>query len=111
LAYVEHFLAPTLRKGAVVVMDNLPAHKVAGVREAIEQTGATLRYPPAYSPDLNPIEQAFAKFKASLRKAALRKAAARTFEGLVKAIAQALVEFKPQECANYIANSGYRRAS
>jgi len=103
LAYVEHFLAPTLRKGDVVVMDNLGSHKVAGVREAIERAGATLRYLPAYSPDFNPIEQAFAKLKALLRKAA-----ARTFETLVKAIAQALAEFKPQECANYIANSGYR---
>jgi transposase len=73
LAYVEHFLAPALREGDVVVMDNLPAHKVAGVREAIERTGATLRYLPPYSPDFNPIEQAFAKFKASLRKAAARE--------------------------------------
>jgi transposase len=61
LTYVEHFLAPTLRQGDVVVMDNLASHKVAGVREAIERAGATLRYLPAYSPDLNPIEQAFAK--------------------------------------------------
>jgi transposase len=106
LAYVEQFLAPALREGDVVVMDNLPAHKVAGVREAIERTGATLRYLPPYSPDFNPIEQAFAKFKASLRKAA-----ARTFEDLSKAITQALADFKQQECANYIANSGYRHAS
>jgi transposase len=106
LAYVEHFLAPALRKGDVVVMDNLPAHKVAGVREAIERTGATLRHLPPYSPDFNPIEQAFAKYKASLRKAA-----ARTFQDLIKAIAQALANFKKQECANYIANSGYRHAS
>jgi transposase len=106
LAYVEHFLAPTLHKGDVVVMDNLPAHKVKGVREAIEQSGATLRYLPPYSPDLNPIEQAFAKFKASLRKTA-----ARTFEDLIKAIAQALAGFKKEECANYVVNSGYRYAS
>lgn len=106
LAYVEHFLASILRKGDVVVMDNLPSHKVAGVREAIERTGASLRYLPAYSPDFNPIEQAFAKLKALLRKAA-----ARTFEALIKAIADALAEFTPQECANYITNSGYRRAS
>jgi transposase len=106
LAYVEHFLAPTLRKGDVVVMDNLPSHKVAGVKEAIERAGANLRYLPPYSPDFNPIEQAFAKLKA-----ALRKAAARTFEALIKAIANALADFKPQECANYIANSGYRHAS
>jgi len=75
LTYVEHFLAPTLRRGDVVVMDNLASHKVAGVKETIEGAGATLRYLPAYSPDLNPIEQAFAKLKA-----ALRKAAARTFD-------------------------------
>jgi transposase len=106
LAYVEHFLAPALRYGDVVVMDNLASHKVAGVKEAIERAGATLRYLPAYSPDLNPIEQAFAKLKA-----ALRKAAARTFDALIEAIAQALADFTPEECANYIANSGYRRQS
>ncbi len=106
LTYVEHFLAPALRQGDVVVMDNLASHKVAGVKQAIEQAGATLRYLPAYSPDLNPIEQAFAKLKA-----ALRKAAARTFDALIDAIAQALADFKPQECANYLANSGYRRES
>jgi transposase len=106
LIYVEHFLAPALRRGDVVVMDNLASHKVAGVKETIEGTGATLRYLPAYSPDLNPIEQAFAKLKA-----ALRKAAARTFDALVEAIAQALADFTAQECANYIANSGYRRQS
>jgi transposase len=106
LAYVEHFLAPALRKGDVVVMDNLPAHKVKGVRKAIERAGATLRYLPPYSPDLNPIEQAFAKLKA-----ALQKAATRTFGDLVKAIAQALAGFKKQECANYLANSGYRYPS
>ena len=103
LAYVEHFLAPTLQKGDLVVMDNLSAHKVAR-----RQGGnlASLRYLPPYSPDLNPIEQAFAKFKASLRKAA-----ARTLEDLIKAIAQALADFKKQECSNYLANSGYRHAS
>jgi transposase len=106
LTYVEHFLAPTLRQGDVVVMDNLASHKVAGVKEAIERAGATLRHLPAYSPDLNPIEQAFAKLKA-----ALRKAAARTFDALIDAIAQALADFKPQECANYLANSGYGRES
>ena len=106
LTYVEHFPAPTLRRGDVVVMDNLASHKVAGVKETIEGAGATLRYLPAYSPDLNPIEQAFAKLKA-----ALRKAAARTFDALVEAIAQALADFTAQECANYIANSGYRRQS
>ena len=106
LTYVEHFLAPALRQGDVVVMDNLASHKVAGVKEAIEQAGATLRYLPAYSPDFNPIEQAFAKLKASLRKAA-----ARTFETLIEAIANALTSFTSQECANYLANSGYRHQS
>lgn len=103
LTYVEHFLAPTLRNGDIVLMDNLASHKVAGVKDAIEQAGATLRYLPAYSPDFNPIEQAFAKLKA-----ALRKAAARTFDALIEAITQALADFTAQECANYIANSGYR---
>jgi transposase len=106
LTYVKHFLAPALRQGDIVVMDNLASHKVAGVREAIEQAGATVRYLPAYSPDLNPIEQVFAKLKA-----ALRKAAARTFDALVAAIAHALDEFTPRECANYLANSGYRYLS
>jgi transposase len=106
LTYVEHFLAPALRQGDIVVMDNLASHKVKGVRQAIEQAGATVRYLPAYSPDLNPIEQAFAKLKA-----ALRKAAARTFDTLIEAIADTLDTFTSKECANYIANSGYRRQS
>jgi transposase len=72
LAYVEQVLAPTLRSGDIVIMDNLGSHKVAGVRQAIEATGATLLYLPPYSPDLNPIEQAFAKLKALLRARALR---------------------------------------
>ena len=71
-AYIEQCLAPTLTPGDIVIMDNLAAHKVAGVREAIERTGATLRYLPPYSPDLNPIEQLFAKLKTLLRKAAAR---------------------------------------
>jgi transposase len=104
--YVEHFLAPVLRQGDIVVMDNLASHKVKGVKEAIELAGATVRYLPAYSPDLNPIEQAFAKLKA-----ALRKIAARTFDTLVEAIADTLGTFTPAECENYIANSGYRRQS
>jgi len=104
LAYVEHFLAPALHRGDIVVMDNLASHKVAGVKEAIEQAGAMLRYLPAYSPDLNPIEQVFAKLKA-----ALRKAAARTFDALIEAIAQALEDVTPHECANYLVNSGYGR--
>jgi transposase len=86
----------------MVVADNLGSHKVAGVREAIEARGAHLLFLPAYSPDLNPIEQVFAKLKALLRKAA-----ARTIETLIAAIADALATVTPQECANYLANSGY----
>jgi transposase len=101
-AYVEQFLAPTLSKGDVVVMDNLGAHKVAGVREAIAAVGASILYLPPYSPDLNPIEQAFAKLKALLRKAA-----ARTRKALWDAIGHVLERFSPGECRNYLANSGY----
>ena len=104
LAWIEQFLVPTLRNGDIVVMDNLPSHKVSGVREAIEATGATLRYLPPYSPDLNPIEQFFAKLKSLLRKAA-----ARTIDELIRAAANALQQFSPTECQNFIANSGYRR--
>jgi transposase len=102
LAYVEQMLAPTLSSGDIVVMDNLPSHKVAGVREAIERCGATLLYLPPYSPDLNPIEQAFAKLKALLRKLA-----ARTVARLWDALGDLLDCFPPQECANYLANAGY----
>lgn len=101
-AYVEQFLAPELRAGDVVIMDNLQAHKVAGVREAIEGTGATLLYLPPYSPDLNPIEQLFAKLKALLRKAA-----ARTVDALWQAIGDLLRTFSAIECANYLRNAGY----
>jgi transposase len=104
LAYVEQILAPTLKPGDIVVMDNLASHKVAGIKEAIEAKGANLRYLPPYSPDFNPIEQAIAKLKSHLRKEA-----ARTFETLIEAIARALKTFTPQECANFIANAGYRR--
>ena len=83
-------------------MDNLAAHKVAGVREAIAAAGASILYLPPYSPDLNPIEQAFAKLKALLRKVA-----ARTREALWTAISQSLDAFSPQECQNYLVNSGY----
>ena len=103
-AYVEQCLAPTLRPGDIVVLDNLSSHKVAGIREAIEATGASLRYLPPYSPDLNPIEQFFAKLKA-----VLRKAAARTLDALTDAIATALRAVTPNECANYRADAGYRR--
>ena len=102
-AYVEQLVVPILKPGDIVVMDNLASHKVAGVREAIEAAGAELRYLPPYSPDFNPIEQFFAKLKALLRKAA-----ARTVEALIAAIAEVLTEVRPQECANYLANQGYR---
>ena len=102
LAYVDQFLVPTLTKGDVVVMDNLAAHKVAGVREAIRAKGASLLYLPAYSPDLNLIEQAFAKLKALLRKAA-----ARTREALWTTIGHLLGTFTPIKCRNYLTNSAY----
>ena len=102
LAYVEQQLVPTLQPGDVVVMDNLPAHKAAGVRQAIERVGARLVYLPPYSPDFNPIEQAFAKLKWLLRSAAKR-----TVEGLHQAIADAIEQFSPVECQNYFRNSGY----
>jgi transposase len=105
LAWVEQLLVPTLQQGDIVVMDNLSSHKVKGVREAIEAVGATLRYLPPYSPDLNPIEQFFAKLKSLLRKAG-----ARTLETLDEAIADALTRFSPTECANFLANSGYRHS-
>ena len=101
-AYVERVLVPTLRPGDIVVMDNLPAHKPPGVRAAIEAAGAALLYLPPYSPDLNPIEMAFAKLKA-----ALKKAAARTIPALWSAIAEALDQFTPAECRNYFAAAGY----
>jgi transposase len=102
-AWVEQFLAPTLQEGDIIVMDNLSSHKVAGVKAAIEKVGASLCYLPPYSPDLNPIEQAFAKLKSLLRKAA-----ARTLDALIHAIAHALTKFQPAECADYLHNSGYR---
>ena len=101
-AYVRHMLVPSLGPGDIVVMDNLPAHKVGGVREMIEAAGARLLYLPPYSPDFNPIEQAFAKLKALLRKAA-----ARTLDALETAIAAALDAFSPDECANYFTAAGY----
>jgi transposase len=104
-AYVEQALAPALAPGDVLVLDNLSAHKVSGVREAITDRGATLLYLPPYSPDLNPIEQLFAKLKALLRKAA-----ARTRDSLWSTIGEALDAFTPDECRNYIRNSGYEPA-
>lgn len=102
LADVRQFLAPSLRPGDTVSMDNLSSHKVRGVRAAIEAVGASLLYLPPYSPDLNPIEQLFAKLKALLRKAAKR-----TVEGLWDTIGELISEFSPNECANYLKNSGY----
>lgn len=102
LAYVEQVLVPTLRPGDIVVLDNLPAHKPTAVREAIEATGAELRYLPPYSPDLNPIEMAFAKLKALLKKAA-----ARTVPDLWRAIAEALPRLTAKECKNYFIDAGY----
>ena len=101
-AYVEQILAPTLKPGDIVVMDNLPAHKVEGVREAIETAGAILRYLPPYSPDLNPIEQLFAKLKTLLRKAAER-----SVDALWSRIGELLSAFSSGECANYFRNAGY----
>ena len=102
LAYVEQALAPTLSPGDIVIMDNLGSHKVAGVREAIEATGATQRFLPAYSPDLDPIEQVFAKLKNTLRKMAHR-----TVDALWEGIGSALDDFNPNECLNYFRNAGY----
>jgi len=103
-AYVEQVLAPSLDPGDIVIMDNLSSHKVAGVREAIKAVGAFLLYLPPYSPDLNPIELAFSKLKALLRKAA-----ARSVEDLWRVIADLLDEFPPQECLNFITHAGYGR--
>jgi len=108
-AYVEQILAPTLKRGDIVFMDNVPVHKVAGVREAIERRGAMPIYLPAYSPDLNPIEQVFAKLKAVLRKVAAYtlKGAAYSIKRLCKTIAACLEDISRAECAAYLANSGY----
>ena len=103
LAYIEQQLVPTLKPGDIVIMDNLPAHKLTAIRCTIEAAGAELRYLPPYSPDFNPIEMAFSKFKAHLKKAA-----ARTVEDLMRAIADALAQFKAHECANFFAAAGYR---
>jgi transposase len=101
-AYVEQALAPTLQPGDVVVMDNLAAHKVAGIEQAIAAVGASVLYLPPYSPDLNPIEQFIAKLKSLLRKAA-----ARTKEALWAAVGEALEQCTQAECRNFLANSGY----
>jgi transposase len=105
LAYVEQRLAPTLSPGDIVIMDNLGSHKVAGVQEAIEAAGATQRFLPAYSPDLDLIEQVFAKLKNTLRKMAHR-----TVDALWEGIGIALDDFPPNECLNYFRNAGYGSA-
>jgi transposase len=100
--YVETQLAPTLSKGDVVILDNLPAHKSERAAECLKQRGAWFLFLPAYSPDLNPIEQAFAKIKAHLRKAE-----ARTIEALWRAIGDICNLFEPRECWNFLKAAGY----
>lgn len=102
LAYVRQFLVPVLRPGDHVIMDNLAVHKVTGVRTAIENAGAMLLYLPPYSPDLNPIEMAFSKLKALLRKAAER-----TRESLWNRIGSLIPAFTPSDCRNFMAHQGY----
>src|ERR1017187_1887549 len=102
IAYLERCLVPTLKRGDTVMMDSLPVHKVAGVREVIEAAGATLRYLPKYSPDLNPIEQAFSKLKAHLRKAAER-----TIPRLSRRIGKLIATFSARECKHYFRHAGY----
>jgi transposase len=101
-AYVEQVLAPALRPGDIVVMDNLGSHKGSAIRRAIRAAGARLLFLPPYSPDLNPIEQAFAKLKTLIRKAEER-----TVDGLWRRIGGSLEAFTPRECANYLRNAGY----
>ncbi len=101
-AWVEQFLVPTLAPGDIVIMDNLGSHKGAAVRQAIRSAGAKLLFLPPYSPDLNPIEQVFAKLKLLLRKAAER-----SVDATWQRIGTLLDAFPPQECANYFRNSGY----
>jgi transposase len=102
VAYVEQCLVPTLQAGDVVVLDNLSAHKRAEARQAIERAGASVMFLPPYSPDLNPIEMAFSKLKAKLRKAKER-----TVEGLRATVFAALGAFSPEECANFLCHDGY----
>lgn len=105
LAYVEQVLVPTLRPGDIVIIDNLGSHKGKAVRRAVQGAGAKLFFLPPYSPDLNPIEQAFAKLKTLLRKAAERPV-----EATWRQIGALLDRFTPAECANYLANAGYASA-
>ena len=102
LAYLEQCLCPTLQRGDIVVIDNCRPHTSPRVREVIENAGATLRYLPKYSPDLNPIEMAYSKFKEFLRSAE-----ARTVVGLYRAIRSFLPSLSAQECANYLRHAGY----
>jgi putative transposase len=102
LSYVEQFLVPTLRPGDIVIMDNLGSHKAQAIRRTLKAVGARLLYLPAYSPDLNPIEQVFAKLKHFLRKAR-----ARCFMDISDRIADILKNFSPTECRNYFVNAGY----
>ena len=106
LAYVEQFLAPTLTRGDIVIADNLGSHKVAGVREAIAARGANLVFLPAYSPDQNPIERAFAKLKAMLRKTAPRSR-----EALWRGIGTIVEGFTATECTNYFKHAGYGQSA
>ena len=103
IAYIEQVLAPTLRKGDIVFMDNLRTHKVVGVRDAIEAAGASVRYLPAYSPDLNPIENVYSKLKSGLRKGA-----ARTVDALTKLVGSSIKAIAPAECAGYFRHAGYK---
>ena len=102
LAYVEQCLVPTLKRKDIVVIDNFAAHTGAAVREAIERAGATLRFLPKYSPDLNPIELPYSKFKAHMRKAAQR-----TVRGLYRAIRAFVPQLSSRQCANYFRHAGY----
>ena len=102
LVYVKQCLVPTLQRNDIVVMDNLPAHKVPGIEQAVAAAGARLHYLPQYSPDLNPIEMTYAKFKAHLRKLAKR-----TMPALNRAMRSFLGSLKPPECANYLRHAGY----
>jgi transposase len=105
LAYVDQVLAPALAPGDIVIMDNLGSHKGRAVRAAIKRAGARLMFLPPYSPDLNPIEQVFAKLKTRLRKAR-----ARTIGAMAESIQQSLPCFQPHECNNYLVNAGYASA-
>jgi transposase len=102
LTYIERFLAPTLKPGDIVVLDNLGSHRGKAVRKTLRKAAARLFFLPKYSPDLNPIEQVFAKLKALLRKAD-----ARSLEAICTAIGDILGHFKPQECASYFEDAGY----